>query len=32
MTAADAQVKILMRERKLGKSQEQAAVKANLRS
>lgn len=32
MTATEAQVRILMRERKSGKSQEQAAAKANLRS
>lgn len=32
MTATEAQVRILMRERKTGKTQEQAAVKANLRS
>lgn len=32
MTATDAQVRIAMRERKKGKNQEQAAVKANLRS
>jgi len=32
MTATDAQVRIIMRERNLGKTQEQAAVKANLRS
>lgn len=32
MTATDAQVRILMRERKSGKTQEQAAAKANLRS
>jgi hypothetical protein len=32
MTATDAQVRIAMRERKKGKSQEQAAAKANLRS
>jgi hypothetical protein len=32
MTATDAQVRIAMRERKKGKTQEQAAAKANLRS
>jgi len=32
MTATDAQVRILMRERKQGRTQEQAAAKANLRS
>lgn len=32
MTATDVQVRIAMRERKIGKSQEQAAAKANLRS
>ena len=32
MTATDAQVRIIMRERKAGRTQEQAAVKANLRS
>lgn len=32
MAATDAQVRILMRERTLGKTQEQAAAKANLRS
>ena len=32
MTATDAQVRILMRERRRGKTQEQAAAKANLRS
>ena len=32
MTATDTQVRISMRERKQGKSQEQAAAKANLRS
>jgi hypothetical protein len=32
MTATDAQVRIIMRERSKGKTQEQAAVKANLRS
>jgi transposase InsO family protein len=32
MTATDAQVRIIMRERSLGRTQEQAAVKANLRS
>ena len=32
MTATDAQVRILMRERKKGRTQEQAAAKANLRS
>lgn len=32
MTATDAQVRIAMRERKMGKSQEQAAAKANLSS
>ena len=32
MTATDAQVRIIMRERKEGRTQEQAAVKANLRS
>ena len=32
MTATDAQVRIVMRERRKGKSQEQAAAKANLES
>lgn len=32
MTATDAQVRILMRERKKGRTQEQAAAKANLKS
>lgn len=32
MTATDAQVRIVMRERRKGKTQEQAAAKANLRS
>ena len=32
MTATDAQVRLLMKERNKGKTQEQAAVKANLRS
>lgn len=32
MTATDAQVRIIMRERQAGKTQEQAAAKANLRS
>ena len=32
MTATDAQVRLLMKERSKGKTQEQAAVKANLRS
>jgi len=32
MTATDAQVRILMRERKKGRTQEQAAAKANLGS
>lgn len=32
MTATDAQVRIVMRERKMGKTQEQAAAKANLGS
>lgn len=32
MTATDAQVRLLMKERNRGKTQEQAAVKANLRS
>ena len=32
MTATDAQVRLIMRERNNGKTQEQAAVKANLRS
>jgi hypothetical protein len=32
MTATDAQVRLIMKERREGKSQEQAAVKANLRS
>jgi len=32
MTATDAQVRIIMRERKDGRTQEQAAAKANLRS
>ena len=32
MTATDAQVRIIMRERQQGKTQEQAAAKANLRS
>lgn len=32
MTATDAQVRILMRERKMGRTQEQAAAKANLSS
>ena len=32
MTATDAQVRLLMKERNQGKTQEQAAVKANLRS
>lgn len=32
MTATDAQVRILMRERKKGRTQEQAAARANLRS
>ena len=32
MTATDAQVRLLMKERTAGKTQEQAAVKANLRS
>ena len=32
MTATDAQARILMRERKKGRTQEQAAVKANLKS
>ena len=31
MTATDAQVEILMREREKGRTQEQAAAKANLR-
>jgi DNA-binding XRE family transcriptional regulator len=32
MTATDTQVRIIMRERKQGKTQEQAAAKANLSS
>jgi hypothetical protein len=32
MTATDAQVRLLMKERSNGKTQQQAAVKANLRS
>ena len=32
MTATDAQVRLIMKERSSGKTQEQAAVKANLRS
>jgi hypothetical protein len=32
MTATDAQVRLIMRERRKGRTQEQAAVKANLRS
>jgi hypothetical protein len=32
MAATETQVRILMRERQLGKTQEQAAAKANLRS
>ena len=32
MTATDAQVRIVMRERQKGRTQEQAAAKANLRS
>ena len=32
MTATDAQVRIIMRERSKGKTQEQAAAKANLKS
>ena len=32
MTATDAQVRLMMKERREGKTQEQAAVKANLRS
>jgi len=32
MTATDAQVGVIMRERSRGKTQQQAAVKANLRS
>ncbi|MBT7075318.1 MAG: IS21 family transposase, partial [Anaerolineae bacterium] len=32
MTATDAQVRLLMKERNKGKTQEQAAAKANLRS
>ena len=32
MTATDAQVRLIMKERNKGKSQEQAAVKANIRS
>ncbi len=32
MTATDAQVRIIMRERQKGRTQEQAAAKANLRS
>ncbi|MHB8778442.1 MAG: IS21 family transposase [Anaerolineales bacterium] len=32
MTAIDAQVKLIMKERKKGKTQEQAAVKVNIRS
>ena len=32
MTATDAQVRIIMRERQTGRTQEQAAAKANLRS
>ena len=32
MTATDAQVRIIMRERQNGRTQEQAAAKANLRS
>jgi hypothetical protein len=32
MTATDAQVRLLMRERTRGKTQQQAAVKVNLRS
>ena len=32
MTATDAQVRIIMREREKGRTQEQAAVSANLRS
>ena len=32
MTATDAQVRLIMKERKNGKTQEQAAVKANIRS
>ena len=32
MTATDAQVRLIMRERSNGKTQQQAAVKVNLRS
>jgi len=32
MTATDAQVRLIMKERSKGRTQEQAAVKANLRS
>ena len=32
MTCTDAQVRLIMRERSQGRSQEQAAVKANLKS
>ncbi len=32
MTASDAQVRIIMRERRKGRTQEQAAVKANIGS
>ena len=32
MTATDAQVRLIMKERTNGKTQEQAAVKANVRS
>jgi hypothetical protein len=32
MTCADAQVRLMMRERSKGRSQEQAAVKANLKT
>ncbi len=32
MTATDAQVRIIMREREKGRTQEQAAARANLRS
>jgi hypothetical protein len=32
MTSTDAQVRLLMRERTKGRSQQQAAVKANLKS
>jgi hypothetical protein len=32
MTATDAQVRLVMKERSKGKTQEQAAVKANIRS